>query len=120
MPELANVSHVDPNGTRALDNISLAFPKGMFGLPGPNGAGKSTLMRTVATLQSPTTGVDPGERNRFLNLRAEIGKDVVVILSTQILAKVDPGDGFTAVTGGLEIVYVDRNPDDNVIDTTEG
>ena len=28
----------------------------MFGLLGPNGAGKSTLMRTVATLQSPTSG----------------------------------------------------------------
>jgi ABC-type multidrug transport system ATPase subunit len=28
----------------------------MFGLLGPNGAGKSTLMRTVATLQTPTSG----------------------------------------------------------------
>jgi ABC-type multidrug transport system ATPase subunit len=28
----------------------------MYGLLGPNGAGKSTLMRTVATLQQPTSG----------------------------------------------------------------
>jgi ABC-type multidrug transport system ATPase subunit len=56
MLELANVTHVYPNGTRALDDVSLAVPKGMFGLLGPNGAGKSTLMRTVATLQSPTSG----------------------------------------------------------------
>jgi ABC-type multidrug transport system ATPase subunit len=28
----------------------------MYGLLGPNGAGKSTLMRTVATLQEPTSG----------------------------------------------------------------
>jgi ABC-type multidrug transport system ATPase subunit len=28
----------------------------MYGLLGPNGAGKSTLMRTVATLQAPTSG----------------------------------------------------------------
>jgi ABC-type multidrug transport system ATPase subunit len=28
----------------------------MYGLLGPNGAGKSTLMRTVATLQTPTSG----------------------------------------------------------------
>lgn len=56
MLELQNVTHVYPNGTRALDDVTLAVPKGMFGLLGPNGAGKSTLMRTVATLQTPTSG----------------------------------------------------------------
>ncbi len=56
MLELANVSHVYPNGTRALDDVTLSVPKGMYGLLGPNGAGKSTLMRTVATLQTPTAG----------------------------------------------------------------
>ena len=56
MLELSNVTHVYPNGTRALDDVTLSIPKGMFGLLGPNGAGKSTLMRTVATLQTPTEG----------------------------------------------------------------
>jgi len=56
MLELANVTHVYPNGTRALDDVTLSVPKGMYGLLGPNGAGKSTLMRTVATLQTPTSG----------------------------------------------------------------
>ncbi|MEM6513014.1 MAG: ABC transporter ATP-binding protein [Pseudomonadota bacterium] len=56
MLSLSQVTHVYPNGTRALDNVTLDIPKGMFGLLGPNGAGKSTLMRTVATLQSPTSG----------------------------------------------------------------
>lgn len=56
MLELQGVSHVYPNGTRALDDVSLVVPTGMFGLLGPNGAGKSTLMRTVATLQTPTQG----------------------------------------------------------------
>jgi ABC-2 type transport system ATP-binding protein len=56
MLELIDVTHVYPNGTRALDQVSLSIPKGMFGLLGPNGAGKSTLMRTVATLQSPSSG----------------------------------------------------------------
>jgi ABC-2 type transport system ATP-binding protein len=45
-----------PNGVRALRNISLEIPNGMFGLIGPNGAGKSTLMRTIATLQEPDSG----------------------------------------------------------------
>ena len=56
MLELTGVSHVYANGTRALDDVSLSIPTGMFGLLGPNGAGKSTLMRTVATLQTPTEG----------------------------------------------------------------
>lgn len=56
MLELTGVSHVYANGTRALDDVSLSIPTGMFGLLGPNGAGKSTLMRTVATLQTPTAG----------------------------------------------------------------
>jgi ABC-2 type transport system ATP-binding protein len=53
---LLDVSHVYPNGTRALDHVTLTIPRGMYGLLGPNGAGKSTLMRTIATLQSPTEG----------------------------------------------------------------
>jgi ABC-2 type transport system ATP-binding protein len=183
------------NGVRALHDISLTIPPGMFGLLGPNGAGKSSLMRTIATLQpadsgsihfrdldvlrepeklraqlgylpqefglypnmpaesildhfatlkgvedrrarkalvhrllqqvnlydvraksvggfsggmkqrlgiaialvgspqllivdEPTAGLDPTERNRFLNLLAEIGDEVVVILSTHIVEDV--------------------------------
>jgi ABC-type multidrug transport system ATPase subunit len=41
---------------KALDNVSLTIPRGMYGLLGPNGAGKSTLMRTLATLQEPDSG----------------------------------------------------------------
>jgi len=56
MLQITNVSHTYPNGTRALDSVSLEVPPGMFGLLGPNGAGKSTLMRCIATLQVPTEG----------------------------------------------------------------
>ncbi|MBK8373551.1 MAG: ABC transporter ATP-binding protein [Sphingomonadales bacterium] len=56
MLEIVGVSHTYANGTRALDNVSLSIPRGMYGLLGPNGAGKSTLMRTIATLQTPTEG----------------------------------------------------------------
>ena len=56
MLELNNVSHIYPNGTRALEHVNLSIPTGMFGLLGPNGAGKSTLMRAIATLQVPSEG----------------------------------------------------------------
>jgi ABC-type multidrug transport system ATPase subunit len=56
MLTISNLLHVYPNGVRALDNVNLTIPAGMFGLLGPNGAGKSTLMRIVATLQSPSGG----------------------------------------------------------------
>jgi ABC-2 type transport system ATP-binding protein len=189
---IRNLSKTYPNGVKALQNVSLDIPRGMYGLLGPNGAGKSTLMRILATLQEadsgeatlgsidvlrqklevrkllgylpqdfgvypkisaqdmldhiallkgltngrerkgvveallqrvnlyehrkkalisfsggmrqrfgiaqalignprliivdePTAGLDPGERNRFYNLLAEIGENVIVILSTHIV-----------------------------------
>jgi len=56
MLSIKNLTHVYANGTRALDGVDLEVGKGMFGLLGPNGAGKSTLMRSIATLQTPTSG----------------------------------------------------------------
>jgi ABC-2 type transport system ATP-binding protein len=53
---IENLSKTYPNGVRALDQVSLTIPHGMYGLLGPNGAGKSTLMRTIATLQEPDSG----------------------------------------------------------------
>lgn len=53
---IENLSKTYANGVKALDNVSLAIPAGMYGLLGPNGAGKSTLMRTLATLQEPDSG----------------------------------------------------------------
>ena len=41
---------------KALDDVSLTIPTGMYGLLGQNGAGKSTLMRTLATLQEADSG----------------------------------------------------------------
>lgn len=54
--KISNLSKTYKNGVKALDNISLTIPRGMYGLLGPNGAGKSTLMRTLATLQEPDSG----------------------------------------------------------------
>jgi len=54
--KIQGLSKTYPNGVKALDNVSLTIPRGMYGLLGPNGAGKSTLMRTLATLQEPDSG----------------------------------------------------------------
>jgi ABC-type multidrug transport system ATPase subunit len=203
--EIRDISKTYSNGVKALDNVSLTVPTGMFGLLGPNGAGKSTLMRSIATLQDvdqgtitfgaidvlrevepvrrmlgylpqdfgvypkasarmllahfaalkgitksrerramvdhllrltnlwdvrkkrlgsfsggmrqrfgiaqaligdpkliivdePTAGLDPEERNRFLNLLSEIGEDIVVILSTHIV------DDVSEVCGNMAII----------------
>src|SRR5215470_8121836 len=53
---IEGLSKTYPNGVRALSDVSLTIPTGMFGLLGPNGAGKSTLMRTLATLQEADSG----------------------------------------------------------------
>jgi len=61
---IRGVSKTYPNGVRALRDITLDIPSGMYGLLGPNGAGKSTLMRTIATLQEPDAGsITLGDRN---------------------------------------------------------
>jgi ABC-2 type transport system ATP-binding protein len=53
---ITGLSKTYPNGVKALQDVDLTIPTGMFGLLGPNGAGKSTLMRTIATLQEADSG----------------------------------------------------------------
>ena len=53
---IEGLTKVYKGGVRALDNVTLTIPTGLYGLLGPNGAGKSTLMRTIATLQEPDSG----------------------------------------------------------------
>jgi ABC-type multidrug transport system ATPase subunit len=53
---IEGLTKVYKGNVRALDNVNLTIPTGLYGLLGPNGAGKSTLMRTIATLQEPDSG----------------------------------------------------------------
>ena len=39
----------------------------------------------ILIVDEPTAGLDPGERNRFYDLLSDVGKDVIVILSTHIV-----------------------------------
>lgn len=71
-------------------------------------------------VDEPTAGLDPAERNRFLNLLSELGENTVVILSThivddvkelcsdmaifnkgEILFKGSPDDALTAIVGKI-------------------
>jgi ABC-type multidrug transport system ATPase subunit len=225
MLAIKGLSKTYKNGVRALNNITLDIPTGMFGLLGPNGAGKSSLMRTLASLQEadsgsaflddiniledkdslrkvlgylpqdfgsypkmtpldmldhfailkgvsnrserremvdsllhktnlydvrkkaidtfsggmkqrfgiaqalignprliivdePTAGLDPSERNRFHNLLAEIGENIVVILSTHIVEDVSDLCPNMAIMGNGEILLSGRPS--QVIDNLRG
>ena len=55
--EIEGLTKVYKGGKRALDDVSLAIPRGqIFGLLGPNGAGKSTMINILAGLVTKTAG----------------------------------------------------------------
>lgn len=54
--EIKNVTHIYPNGRKALNEVSLRLEPGVYGLLGSNGAGKSTLMNIVTDNLRPTRG----------------------------------------------------------------
>ncbi len=55
-------------------------------------------------VDEPTAGLDPEERLRFLNLLADIGSDVVVLLSTHIVADVADLCRRLAIVSGGRVV----------------
>lgn len=71
---ISKLSKTYSNGVKALNNISLEIPVGMYGLLGPNGAGKSTLMRTIATLQNADNGTIQLGKLNVLEQKNELRK----------------------------------------------
>jgi ABC-type multidrug transport system ATPase subunit len=76
MLSISNLSKTYPNGVRALRDVTLDIPRGMFGLLGPNGAGKSTLMRTIATLQDSDSGTVTLDGLDVLRQKDEVRKSL--------------------------------------------
>ncbi len=55
--DLERVFGEGPTAVRALDGVSIDFPRGRFtAIMGPSGSGKSTLMHLLAGLDRPTAG----------------------------------------------------------------
>lgn len=62
----------------------------------------------IIIVDEPTAGLDPEERNRFLNLLSEIGENVVVILSTHIVEDVSELCTNMAIIEEGEVRYTGR------------
>lgn len=71
---ITNLTKTYPNGVKALSGINLKISNGMFGLLGANGAGKSSLMRTIASLQEPSSGEIVFNNCNIINSPYEIRK----------------------------------------------
>ena len=69
-------------------------------------------------VDEPTAGLDPGERNRFYNLLADVGKEVIVILSTHIVDDIRELCTKMAIMNAGQIVY--QGTPQNAIDALYG
>jgi len=56
-------------------------------------------------VDEPTAGLDPAERNRFLNLLSELGEEAIVILSTHIVEDVRELCRDMAIINKGKVVY---------------
>lgn len=82
MIRLQNVTKIYPNGTRAMENVSLTIEKGDFVfIVGNSGSGKSTLIKMLIKEEEPTDGriiiqnkdITRLERRHIPHLRRDIG-----------------------------------------------
>jgi len=64
-------------------------------------------------VDEPTAGLDPAERNRFLNLLSSIGRDVTVILSTHIVEDVRELCPRMAIIAGGQVL-LEGAPEDSL------
>ncbi len=72
----------------------------------------------LVIVDEPTAGLDPEERTRFLNLLAEIGEQVVVVLSTHIVDDVADLCAQMAIIAGGQVLH--RSEPREAIDAMRG
>ena len=79
------VSKVFPDGTQAVDGLSLEIADGEFTiLVGPSGSGKSTALRMVAGLEEATSG-DISIGSRVVNDVAPRDRDIAMVFQSYAL-----------------------------------
>lgn len=62
-------------------------------------------------VDEPTAGLDPAERNRFLNLLSEIGENTIVILSTHLVDDVKELCSQMAIISNGQVLFTGRPTD---------
>ena len=104
MIDVQGVSHVYPDGTRALDRVDLAIPDGdRLAIIGQNGSGKSTLVRHFNGLLRPTEG------RVVLDGRPTDGLRVAALAARVGLAFQDPDRQIFAGRVRTEVAFGPRN-----------
>ncbi len=102
---LKDVTKVWPDGTTAVDNVSLDVTDGEFMvLLGPSGCGKSTVLRMIAGLEDPTEGDILLNGEPVLDLAPRDRKIAMVFQDFALYPHMSVGDniGFPLKLSGVE------------------
>ncbi|WP_405980165.1 ATP-binding cassette domain-containing protein [Streptomyces sp. NBC_00158] len=89
-------------GTRVLDGLDLAVPRGsVLALLGPNGAGKTTTVRILATLTAPDSGTARVAGHDIAGARARVRERIALTGQFAALDDLQTGTETLRMTGRL-------------------
>lgn len=82
MIELKNVSKTFPDGTQALNDITVTLPEGKLTVViGPSGCGKTTLMKSINQLEKPSSGSISIHNQPILSIpEVELRRDIGYVI----------------------------------------